>query len=183
MCLLYCIFLVVCTDLYRGSMEQSHGGNPLGIDITHPFEGAVDYSGGGSHLLPPPGFRADQYTLIRLPRVEGRNILETLDANIGTVNEAPNIVELSDLSWEICILKSHCRTVQGTLGKIFPGSDVDLNWNPLEPTANDLELWGYDEAKRLRQTWFSQRAIIIIKDGWPAAAACYAYFLEELGST
>ena len=96
------------------------------------------------------------------------------------MTEVPNIEELSDGSWEICILKSHRRTVQDTLAKTFPGSDVDLYYNPLEPAANDLKIWDYNTAKKLRQHWFFQRAIRVIKKGWPAAAACYAYLLEVM---
>jgi hypothetical protein len=49
-----------------------------------------------SHLSPPPGLRLDQYLFIRLFKIEDKNILETLDSKIGTVNEVPNIEELSD---------------------------------------------------------------------------------------
>ena len=106
------------------------------------------------HLLPPPGLRADQYTLIRLSKVRDGNMLDTLDTKIGTVNEVPHIDELSNGSWEICILKSHRRTVQDKLGEVFPGSDVDVYYDPREPTANDLEFWDYNTAKKLRQYWF-----------------------------
>lgn len=141
---------------------------------------AVSSSGDEGHLSAPPGLRADQYALIRLSKVEDTNVLEALDMSIGTVNEVPNIEELSDESWEICILKSHRRTVQDMLSKKFSGSDVDLYYDPLEPTANDLECWDYDTAKKLRQSWFLQRAIRVVKMGWPAAAACYAYLLEVM---
>jgi hypothetical protein len=191
------LFLLVCTDRCRGSVEQSQGYNSLKIGITHTIEistttrsteedttpsyiVAVSSLGDKSHLSPPPGLRADQYTLIRLSKVKDENVLEKLDKKIGTVTEVPNIEELSDGSWEICILKSHRRTVQDTLGKTFPGSDVDLYYNPFEPAANDLKIWDYDTAKKLRQHWFFQRAIRVVKKGWPAAAACYAYLLEVM---
>ena len=99
---------------------------------------AVSSSQDESHLSPPPGLRADQYALIRLSKVEDRNILKTLDIKIGIVNEVPNIEELNDGSLEICILKSHRRTVQDTLGKIFSDSDVDLYYDPLEPTPSEV---------------------------------------------
>ncbi|KAL8902279.1 MAG: hypothetical protein Q9207_004797 [Kuettlingeria erythrocarpa] len=137
-------------------------------------------SGDEGYLSPPPGLRSDQYALIRLSKVEDTNVLETLDTKIGPVNEVPNIEELGDESWEICILKSHRLTVQDTLRKIFSGSDVDLHYDPLEPTANDLEFWDYDTAKKLRQSWFFQRATRVVKMGWPAAAACYADLLEVM---
>jgi hypothetical protein len=162
-------------------MEQSHGDNSLEIDITHTFEvPTMTRTTDEGCLSPPWGFRAAQYTLIRLSKVEGRKVLETLDKEIGTVNEVPHIEELSDGSWEICILKSHCHTAQDTLNTIFPGSDVDLNYNPVEPTANDLKIWDYDAAKRLRHHWCFKRAIRIVQDGWPAAAAYYTYLLEGM---
>jgi hypothetical protein len=133
-----------------------------------------------SCLSLPSGFRADQYTLIRLSKVEGRDVLDTLDERIGTVNEVPNIEELSDRSWEICILKSHCCTARDMLGTIFPGSDVDLNYNPVEPTAKDLKIWNYDTAKELHHRWSFKRATRIVKNGWPAAAAYYTHFLEVM---
>jgi hypothetical protein len=177
-------------------MEESQGDIPLEIGITHTIDVstatrtteedmtpshiiAVSSSGDKNHLSPPPGLRADQYTLIRLSKVEDREMLETLDAKIGTVNEVPNIEELSDGSWEICILKSHRHSVQDKLGKMFPGSEVDLYYDPLEPTATDLKFWDYDTAKKLRQYWFSQRAIRVAQSGWPAAATFYAYFLKD----
>ncbi|MCJ1472179.1 hypothetical protein MMC13_000826 [Lambiella insularis] len=72
-----------------------------------------------------------------------------LDIEIGTVNEVPSINEFSNGTWEICILKSRRRTVRDTLAKISPGSDVDLDYNPDEPTPHDVEVWGYNEAKKL----------------------------------
>jgi hypothetical protein len=140
---------------------------------------AVSSSGDESHLLPPPDI-ADQYTLIRLSKVEDIRILTKLDTEIGTVREVPNVEELHDESWKICILGSHRRTVSDRLSKIFPGSHVDLYYNPLKPTANDLKTWKYDAAKSFLLRRFFQRVIRVIRTGWPAAGACYAYLLEVM---
>ena len=115
---------------------------------------AVASSGDEGQVSPPPGLRADQYALIRLSKVKGRNTVKTLDTRIGTVNEVPSIEELNDGSLEICILKSHRRTVQDTVDKMFSDSDVEHYYNPLEPTANDLKFWDYDTAKKLYQCRF-----------------------------
>ena len=40
---------------------------------------------------------------------------------------------------------------------------------------NDKVCWDYDKAKKLCQYWFFRRAIRIVREGWPAAAAYYAY--------
>lgn len=80
---------LLLTDLYRASMRQSHDDVPLEIDIRHAFEVsattritkedvtlshivAVSSSGEQGCLSPPLGLRADQYTLIRLSKVEDR---------------------------------------------------------------------------------------------------------------
>jgi Gti1/Pac2 family len=174
-------------------MEQSQGDHPLKIDITRTTEvstvlgitedmtpTSICAVSSSRVLLPPPGLRGDQYTLIRLSGVEDENVLEKLDTKIGTVNEVPNIEKLNDGSWEICILKSHRRTVKDTLRRIFPGSNVDLYYDPLEPTANDSEIWGYDKAKTLCKEWFFERAIRVAKEAWPAGAACYTYCLKVM---
>jgi Gti1/Pac2 family len=174
-------------------MKQSHGDQPLKIDVTHTLEVSnapriaedmtPSYIGAASSsrvLLPPLGLHGDQYTLIRMFGVEDANVVKKLDADIGKVNEVPYIEELSDGSWEICILKSHRRTVKDKLRKIFPGSNVDLYYNPLEPTVKDSKIWGHDKAKTLYEEWFFKRAIRIIKEAWPAGAACYAYRLKVM---
>ncbi len=89
----------------------------------------------------------------------------------------PSIEELDDGSWEMVVLQSHCHALHDRLDKIFPGSNVDLNYDPVEPAASDLKFRGYDTAKKLRKYWFSQRANRMINTAWPAAAACYAHHL------
>ena len=189
--LLYCIFLPIYTDLQRKSTGQSRGDDLLQLDVARTIEVfdssiipsyivAVRSSEDEGYLSPPLGLRADEYVLIRLSKVEVRLALETLDTRSGTVNEVPNIEELNDGSLEICVLKSHRRTVRDTLSKIFPGSDVELDYNHLEPTANDLKFWNYDTVKTLYQCQFFQRATRVVNEGWPAAAACYACLLHEM---
>lgn len=40
--------------------------------------------------------------------------------------------------------------------KIVPDSDVNVNYGPNEPPAEDSKVWAYDQAKRLRQLWFAE---------------------------
>jgi len=129
------------------------------------------------HLSSPPGLRADDYTLIRL---SNRRLLETLDKIIGLIFEMPNIEKLNDGSWEICILKSYCLIAQSTLGKMFPDSDIDLHYNPLEPTAQDVKVWGYDKAKKACRQWLFERSIRVVSEGWSVAAAYYSSLLRVM---
>jgi hypothetical protein len=174
-------------------MKQSQGENPLESDIACTIEVpttpeyimptsivAVVSSGDISHLSPLSGFSAAHYTLARLSKVEDGNVLEILDGKTWRVNEVPSIEQLHDRSWEMVVLKSFCGTLQETLDNIFPGSDVDMNYDPLKPTANDVEVWGPDQAKKLYELCFVQRAKTMVRKGWPVAAAYYAYHLETM---
>lgn len=134
-------------------MKQSHDDHPLKIDITRTIKvfiaskivedmtpSYIDAKSSSRVLLSPLSLREDQYTLIRLFKIKDENVLKKLDTNIEKVNEVPYIKKLSDGSREICNLKSHHRTVKDKLHKIFPGSNVDLYYNPLEPTAEDSKV-------------------------------------------
>lgn len=57
------------------------------------------------------------------------------------MDEVPSIEELNDGLWEMALPKSYCPTVQD---KIFPGSDVDLDYDLTEPTFSDVKNSGYE---------------------------------------
>jgi hypothetical protein len=190
------IFLLY-TNLCRGCIKQSQGENPLENDNTHTIKVsttigtteeyitpsgivAMVSSGDDSHLSPLSGFTAAHYTLVRLSKVGDANVLKLLDGKIWRVNQVPSIKQLHDRSWEMVVLKSLCGTLQETLDNIFPGSDVDMNYNPLKPTANDVEVCGPDQAKKLYELCFVQRAKTMVREAWPVAAAYYAYRLETM---
>lgn len=65
-----------------------------------------------------------------------------------------------------------------TLHDLFPGSDVGIRYNPLEPTVEDLELWDYNTTRRLHCCWFEERAIRKARDSWSVAARYYVYRLN-----
>jgi len=106
--------------------------------------------------------------------------LNILDTKIGTVNEVASIEELNDGSGEMAVLKSYCPTLQVMLGKILPGSDVDLNYDPTEPTVSEVENLGYNVAKTLCEYLFIKRAERMVKEGWPMAAACYEHLTARI---
>jgi len=180
-------------------MKQSRGGSPLEICITHTIHvittirtteedtmpsciATVSSPRYGRHLAPPSSLGTNQYTLVRLSNAGDGNTLNILDTKIGTVNEVPSIEELNDGSWEMAVLKSYCPTLQAMLGKIFPGSDVDLNYDPTEPTVSEVENLGYNVAKTLCEYLFIKRAERMVKEGWPMAADCYEHLTARINS-
>lgn len=61
---------------------------------------------------------------------------------------------------------------------MFPESNFDLEYKPVEPTHVDLQFWDYDTAKELHQRWFTLRSIVSQNDE-PMVAAYYAYRLRD----
>ena len=132
------------------------------------------------HQLARWRFSTDQYTLVRLSNAGDGDILDKLYKNIWTGYEVPSIEELIDGSWEMVTLKSHCCTLREKLGKMFPDSSFNLNYDPLEPTASDVESMGHNTAKKLCQYWFLKRAERMVEVAWPMAAAYYAYLVQRM---
>ena len=94
----------------------------------------------------------------------------------------PNIVELSDRSWEIIVLKEAAIRLQHILKKILADSEVDLNYDPLEAAAKHLQEWGYGTAQTLLERSCRQRAEKVVKDGGPEEAAYYNHLLASMDS-
>ena len=172
-------------------MKQSRDGSSLEIYITHTIHvtttirtteeetmpsciATVSSSGYERHLPP------HEYTLIRLSQAEDENILDLLDTTIGAVYEVPSIEKLSDGSLEMVVLKSYCPTLQAMLDKIFPGSNVDLNYDPTEPTVSEVKTLGYNTAKKLCENSFIRRAERMVRHGWPMAANYYAHLTARI---
>ena len=49
-----------------------------------------------------------------------------------------HIEKLNYGSWELLVLDAHCARVEVAFGKILPGWDVDLVYEPEHPTIDDL---------------------------------------------
>ena len=75
------------------------------------------------------------------------------------------------------VLKSPCNAFQRVLREVFPSSQVDLRYDPVKPTIDEVAIHGYSIAEGLRKRHFRQRAEEMVKEGWPAAAAYYGYCL------
>ena len=132
-------------------------------------------------LLLPPGLHGLPYTLIRLSKVEGSMVPEELYREFRGTDTIGSIIGLDDGSWEICIHESHRRAVRNRLQEIFPDSDVDLDYNPFEPTADSSEDCEHDMARRRCRRLFVRRATRLIGGGsWPAAAKCYTDLLNNM---
>ena len=49
------------------------------------------------------------------------------------------MLELLDEFWEMVVLKSYLPELESRLRKIFPGCYVDPNYDPTEPSRDDME--------------------------------------------
>ncbi|EMT66824.1 hypothetical protein FOC4_g10000104 [Fusarium odoratissimum] len=58
---------------------------------------------------------------------------------IGRPHEVSSLLELSDESWEMVVLKPYFQELEISLGEIFPGCHFDPIYDPTEPTREDVE--------------------------------------------
>jgi hypothetical protein len=88
-------------------------------------------------------------------------------------------LELNDGSCEIVILKAETSELSRAVLQVSPGLTFNKHYNPLEPGTADIDCWGYIDARKLVGTWFFERALMVIRDGEPRAAAFYKFLLDR----
>ena len=135
----------------------------------------MQHRGDNSHQID-----VNQYTLARLSNVRAECVKEVLPERMKAV---PNLVELSDGSWEALIMKNTATRLQDILETIFPESMVDVNYDPLEATAKDIQELGDGKAQIVLEYSFRQRADKVVEDGGPEEAAYYSHLLSFMDST
>ena len=119
------------------------------------------------------------YTLVRLSGVKHEETLQELDENIGSISEVASITQLNDGSWEILALKSYLPTLQRKLSDMYQSFTLDLEYDPFEPTQDDVEYWGLDRARDLYMAWLMKRVRKIIRKSWFIAEVYYTYLIEH----
>ncbi len=122
------------------------------------------------------------YILVRLSKLElceGKDILRNLYEIIDRVANVASIYELNDGSYEMVVLKSYLPIFQDKVGKMFPGCDVDTEYDPCEPRLDDLKHGRVDVAKAVNFISFCERAQNMIEFAWPTASTYYHYFLNR----
>jgi hypothetical protein len=86
-------------------------------------------------------FDCESYTPIRLSNLGYRTIQEISEKlnKIGNLGQVLKVLELPDESWEMVVLKSYLPQLKNKLFKIFPGCDIDLDYDPTEPSREEVE--------------------------------------------
>lgn len=98
---------------------------------------------------------AMQESLMRVSDIEDQGV----KALFCSILRSPGVVhslELSDASWEVKIQAPYCRQIQARLTHLFPNITIDLDYDPMRPSAKDVARWG-SEAQALCNYLFSQR--------------------------
>ena len=105
-------------------------------------------------------------------------VLDKLDANVGTIFEVASITRLHDGSWEMVVLKSYQKTLMNKLLSILPGCTFDWRYDPFQPLQKDVNLLGFDTARKLNVQRTLERVDRMIETAWPISAAYYLYLKE-----
>ncbi|KAH8653947.1 hypothetical protein BGZ60DRAFT_419026 [Tricladium varicosporioides] len=120
------------------------------------------------------GYDFNSFTLVRVSNF-GRRV--QLLKKLAKFDEILSIEELQGGSWELLVRKSYLPRLKGELGKVVPDCNIEPGYDPTEPSAKEVEEFGYRAAKILKTTMFHDRVERIKREPWPRTRAFYS----ELG--
>lgn len=123
-------------------------------------------------------FGTDRFRFVRLSRIEGISATRILDI-IGCYQGWVRIEELSDSSWELVVHASSCRTLSINLSRAFLASEVNPNYDPLEPSTESVQNWGFLMARNVCRHVFATRVQVMIENGCLWAGFYHNYLASK----
>lgn len=119
------------------------------------------------------------YTFARLSGVGqyGRVVIDQLRRDIRDIRQVPSIFKLPDESFELVVLKSYSVPLKDKLNNMFPSCDVDLNYDPTQPSKTSLKRFGINVAKFQAEESFARRA----KEVYAASPLAAEYYRLKCG--
>lgn len=126
------------------------------------------YSATAHLILLPLTFLSDadlidilqRYSFVRFHGLEGDDIEEKLErmfnANLSASDAIPNVGELIDGSYGMLVLCDYIPTLREIMAALFPGSTMDSEYHPLQPSETDIRRGDCSSAK-IYMEWFDQR--------------------------
>lgn len=124
-------------------------------------------------LVPPLDISPRQYSLVGLFCDTGIKTSDILDETYGTEFEVPSVHQLNSSAWEIVVLTSYRSALKQTLTRVLPGSIFDLQYDPLEPTAEDVNRWSHHNVEELRRRCCILRWEGMARKSWLPAQKFY----------
>jgi hypothetical protein len=126
-----------------------------------------------------------EYILVRLSGpplcLDGVTLDKELFKEGMSISDVPNIMELNDGTCEITVRNSHLLKLQDIVDRVFPGRDIQSDYDPTTGSTDDVDTWGSETAGVLNTAWFLRRTQLVVNEGWPVSAACYYYFVNCKG--
>lgn len=120
----------------------------------------------------------ESYKLVRLSSSKHGETLEKPDDTIGSISHIISIAPMNDGSWEMLVMKDYLAILRSKLGNKYQNFVLDVEYDPFEPTKDDVDYWGLDTARALCFEWFVDRARKRMSEPWLIAKVYYAYLLE-----
>jgi hypothetical protein len=168
------LFTIWLKDVTLQSKESSL--QPAGIKV----EVNIDIDVG--RVISDGEFNFEDYTLVRLSSIGSRvvEIAEMLDMAAIALNNVLSAEELLDGTWELAVLKRYLPTLEAKLREIFPGCNLEPDYDPTQPNHQEVETLGYDLAKTLRTGTACDRADRMRNEAWSKAALFYCHLSDAL---
>ena len=100
--------------------------------------------------------RVGEFSIVRVQLLNDRVGLE-LDQLILHHVFIPSIIRLNDGSWELMIRTKNMDHVHHLMKNVHTSFMIQEEYNPIDPLARDLELFGRSRAEALAVIWFQER--------------------------
>ena len=115
------------------------------------------YAEDANYKTPPDYPHVVQYQLVRLSAVDNEESVELLCGIMIRHRWVISIEELSDESWILMVHKVYCLAIRVILSEVFSSSIIDLDYDNLKPSGNDIKSCGLCNVRGLLQHNFAER--------------------------
>jgi hypothetical protein len=129
-------------------------------------------------------FNFDDYALVCLSSIGSPSYIEILkmfDMIAAALDAVLRAEELPDQTWELPVLRTYLPTLEAKLRTLFPGCNIESDYDPTEPNPQETEMFGYGMAKALRTDTACDRADRMRNDTCLKAALFYSHLSDTLG--
>ncbi|KIW58704.1 hypothetical protein PV05_03203 [Exophiala xenobiotica] len=150
------------------------------ITENHLDSDIVQWASNGG-LLPAPPIHdswVGEFSIVRVQLLNDRVGLE-LDQLLLHHVFIPSLIRLNDGSWEVMVRTKNMDHVHHLIKSVHTSFMIQEEYNPIDPLARDLELFGRSRAEALAVVWFQERVSVAQNSPHQIPQDYYTYLYME----
>ncbi len=122
--------------------------------------------------------RVGEFSIVRVQLLNDRVGLE-LDQLLLHHVFIPSLIRLNDGSWEVMVRTKNMDHVHHLMKSVHTSFMIQEEYNPIDPLARDLELFGRSRAEALAVVWFQERVSVAQNSPHQIPQDYYTYLYME----